>query len=330
MIDLLNVRKVSGPRTLLDIEAFSVAAGQSVAVSAAPGGGAEVLLDLLLGRSRPTTGVVRIAGLDPFADRAVFSRRVGVLFSDDSLYRTFSAEENLAFFAGLYGLSRTRQQEVLALVGLGDQAKTPLNQLAPGAQRRLALGRALLHSPSDLLLVEPFVRCDEASIQIIATLIRQLSASGAAVLVFAAESARLSGVCDPVYLFQQGRLAPLERPSTGEATARPFKIPVRLEGRVALINPLDIWYAEAQGDSACIHTSEGRLPTQYTLSELEERLGRSGFFRAHRGYLVNLQHVKEVIPFTRSSFSLRLDDPAGTLIPLSKTAAAELRLLLEY
>jgi ABC-2 type transport system ATP-binding protein len=59
-------------------------------------------------------------------------------------------------------------------------------------------------------------------------------------------------------------------------------------------------------------------------------LARSGFFRAHRSYLVNLQHVKEVIPYTRNSFSLRLDDPQNTEIPLSKSAAGELRELLGY
>jgi ABC-2 type transport system ATP-binding protein len=79
-----------------------------------------------------------------------------------------------------------------------------------------------------------------------------------------------------------------------------------------------------------LQTTERRLPTQFTLTELEERLSRSGFFRAHRGYLVNLQHVKEVIPYTRNSFSLRLDDAAGTKIPLSKSAASELRELLDY
>ena len=66
------------------------------------------------------------------------------------------------------------------------------------------------------------------------------------------------------------------------------------------------------------------------MSELEQRLSRSGFFRAHRGYLVNLQHVKEVIPYTRDSYSLRLKDPEGTKIPLSKTAARELRAILGY
>ena len=92
----------------------------------------------------------------------------------------------------------------------------------------------------------------------------------------------------------------------------------------------DILYADAESGRATLQTTEGRLPTQFTLAELEERLGRSGFFRAHRGYLVNLQHVKEVIPFTRNSFSLRLDDVDNTEIPLSKSAAAELKDLLGY
>lgn len=66
------------------------------------------------------------------------------------------------------------------------------------------------------------------------------------------------------------------------------------------------------------------------LWELEERLAGRGFFRAHRSYLVNLQHVKSVIPYTRATYSLILDDPAGTEIPLSRNAATELRQLLGY
>jgi ABC-2 type transport system ATP-binding protein len=99
---------------------------------------------------------------------------------------------------------------------------------------------------------------------------------------------------------------------------------------VALVNLADIFFADAKEGRTFLQTLEGRLPTQFTLAELENRLARRGFFRAHRSYLVNLQHVKEVIPFTRNSFSLRLDDQEGTLIPLSKTAAGELRDLLGY
>ena len=99
---------------------------------------------------------------------------------------------------------------------------------------------------------------------------------------------------------------------------------------VALVNPGDILYADAKEGHAFITTREGRLPTQFILGKLEERLSRSGFFRAHRGYLFNLQHVKEVIPYTRNSFSLKLNDEANTEVPLSKSAASELKDLLGY
>jgi ABC-2 type transport system ATP-binding protein len=122
----------------------------------------------------------------------------------------------------------------------------------------------------------------------------------------------------------------VESPEGEGVREQPFKIPVKVEDKVLLLNPADILYADASGDRAFLVTVDGRLPTQYTLTELEERLERSGFFRAHRSYLVNLQHVKEVIPFTRNSFSLRLDDPAATHIPLSKSAATELRELFGY
>ena len=75
-----------------------------------------------------------------------------------------------------------------------------------------------------------------------------------------------------------------------------------LQDKVALVNPVDILYAEADKGRAFLKTADARYPTQFTLTELEERLARSGFFRAHRGYLVNLQHIKEVITYTRNSF----------------------------
>jgi ABC-2 type transport system ATP-binding protein len=215
-------------------------------------------------------------------------------------------------------------------VGLADHANAKLGKISSGLARRLAFGRAILHEPSILLLVDPFARCDEASITLLSKLIREQADGGASLLILAEDVTNLTGLCDSIHMLNKGRIVETITPDGEEQEQFPFKIPVRLEGRVALINPGDILYADAEEGRAYLHTTEGALPTQFTLSELEERLGRSGFFRAHRGYLVNLQHVTEVIPFTRNSFSLRLDDEEGTLIPLSKSAASELRDLLGY
>jgi ABC-2 type transport system ATP-binding protein len=139
-----------------------------------------------------------------------------------------------------------------------------------------------------------------------------------------------------VILLEQGRVVQRYNPAeSSRATDLPFKIPARLEGKVVLVNPAEIAYVSAEEGRTALHLADGQeIATHFTLNELEERLGRSGFFRAHRGYLVNLQRVKEVVTYTRDSFTLVLESTTnagrGPEIPLSKTAARELRQLLGY
>jgi len=330
VIELRGLQKVVGENTVVDIAALAVKAGEIVALVGPVGSGKEMLLELLLGRARPTVGALQLAGVDPAQDRAGFSRKVGVLFAEDGLYKQQSARANLLFHCRLHGLPKARADEVLALVGLGDRTGVPAGKLPSGLARRLSFGRAILHRPTVLLLVEPFARCDETSIALLSGLVRRSAEEGAAILILADTATNLATLCDTVYLLEQGRLVESYKPAPERDSTLPFKVPVRMEDKVVLVNPADVLYAEAQGERALLHTTSGQLSTQFTLTDLEKRLARSGFFRAHRGYLVNLQHVKEVIPYTRNSFSLRLNDAAGTVIPLSKAAAAELRELLGY
>ena len=98
-----------------------------------------------------------------------------------------------------------------------------------------------------LLLAEPFARCDQASSALLSDLIRQQALAGSAVLILASDSANLMGLCSTVYSLEQGRITESYQPQTEQARAQaPFKIPVRMEGRVALVNPADILYAEAE------------------------------------------------------------------------------------
>ena len=330
MIEIHSVQKVVGANTLVDIDNLSVPAGEIAALVGPVGSGRRTVMELCTGQSRPTVGDVRLAGIDPYENKDRFSRQVGVLFSEDGLYPRQSSSANLLFHCRLHGLPKSRAREVLDQVGLADHAAIRAEKLPTGLARRLAFGRAILHRPTVLLLADPFARCDKASISLLSNVMRHLAAEGAALLLLTNNAANLAALCDTIHVLDQGAIVESNKPQGERRAELPFKIPVRLEGVVALVNPADILYADAEGGRAFLRTAEDRLPTQFTLSELEERLGRSGFFRAHRGYLVNLQHVKAVIPYTRNSFSLKLDDPAGTKIPLSKSAAAELRELLGY
>lgn len=330
MIEVDKLQKVIDQNTVVDIDHLRVEPGEVVALVGPAGSGKGELLDLLIGNARPTVGTVRLGDSDPITDRDDFSHQVGVLFYDDSLYVHRSPLANLTFHCRIRGLPKSRAERVLVQVGLADHANAKLDKIPTGLARRLAFGRALLHEPSNLILMEPFARCDEASISLLSDLITQLAEDEVTVLILAEDNTNLTTLCDTIHVLANGRIMETYSPKEEREAELPFKIPVRLEGRVALVNPADILFADAEEGRAFVQTTEARLPTQFTLAELEERLSGRGFFRAHRGYLVNLQHVTEVIPFTRNTFSLRMDDPEGTLIPLSKSAAGELRDLLGY
>jgi ABC-2 type transport system ATP-binding protein len=329
-IDISDLQKVIENNTIINISKFQVEASQIAAIIGPIDSGKDTLFELLTGQSHPTSGTIRLVGLDPTKDKETLSHHLGVLFAEDNLYKRMSALDNLKFYCRLRRLPSSRAQEVLSLVGLADHSNVKVEKLPPSLVRRLAYGRAIINKPQVLLLVEPFKNCDQASISLLSKLTRQLTREGSTALIIAEEPSNLSSLCDTIYQLDQGRIVDAYNPQEETEPALPFMIPAKLEGKVALIDPVDILYAVAQHDRAYLQTTEELLPTQFTMTELEQRLSRSGFFRAHRGYLVNLQHVKEVIPYTRDSYSLKLKDESSTEIPLSKAAARELRELLGY
>jgi ABC-2 type transport system ATP-binding protein len=330
MLEIHNLQKVQDGKTILDITSFEVLDGHIVGLVSRTGSGSDVLVSLITGRTQPSAGTIHLSGFTPYTNHSTLSQVLGVMFAEDTQYKNLGVLANLIFQARLRGLSKGRAESVLAQVGLADQARLTTGKLSPSLLRRLAFGCAILHEPKFLLLLEPFARCDEATVSLLISQIQQLVTGGTAVLILSGDSASLMTLCDHVYELQEGHISTVEVDSGPGFIQQPFKIPIKTEDKVLLLNPADILYADASGDRAFIVTTDERLPTQYTLTELEKRLARSGFFRAHRSYLVNLQHVKEVIPFTRNSFSLRLDDPTGMQIPLSKSAASELRDLLGF
>lgn len=327
MIEIERLQKISAGATVLDLERLRIRSGQIIALTGPSGSGIDELFELLIGRARPSAGEIRFDGR---AGTGHFEQ-IGVLFMEDGLYPRRSVQANLAFFARLYGLSRDRAQATLQSVGLEDQGSIRVEELASGLARRLAFGRAIMHSPANLILRDPFARCDQASITLLRRLIREQAENGVVVLILADDDANLIGLAHVIHHLQQGKIVETAEPDLEAGVGMPLKIPVKGEGSVALVNPADVLFATAEEGKATLQTvGSESLGTQFTLSELEARLAQRGFFRAHRSYLVNLQHVVEVIPFTRDSYSLRLDDSEGTLIPLSKTAAGELRELLDY
>jgi len=188
-----------------------------------------------------------------------------------------------------------------------------------------------------LLLDQPILRADLDTQELFTRLIKQMAAEGAAILLTDADVTWASKCCTRVVELEDGRIAnmyTLESASASFAPAperfTPFKVPARKEDRILLYDPSDILYATSRDGKTYLRTAGEEAVTNFTLQELESRLAGRGFFKAHRAYLVNLQHIKAVIQYTRTSYTLQLDDKQQTLIPLSKQSEKELQELMGY
>ena len=120
-----------------------------------------------------------------------------------------------------------------------------------------------------------------------------------------------------------------DRPGTGtfRDSAR-SQIPARKGDKIYLIDIDDINFVNIQRDYTYLHTDNDRYLTNYTLAELERILDPRKFFRAHRGYIVNLRKVKEITKVGASAYELTMNDPGKNRIPMSRRQSSELRRLL--
>ncbi|KLU63195.1 sensory transduction protein LytR [Peptococcaceae bacterium CEB3] len=111
---------------------------------------------------------------------------------------------------------------------------------------------------------------------------------------------------------------------------RPRRIPATVKGRVTLIDPQDLLYVMADGRYACLVTKVKTWATTYSLQEIEERLDPAQFIRTHRAYLVNLDRVKEVIPWFNGTYKIVIDYPEVQEVPVSRTYVKALKERLEF
>ena len=334
MLQVRQLEKIIESRSALSIDRLDVAAGEVVAVVGPVSSGKTLLIRLLCGEVMPSGGKVLLDGQDIHLVLAARAR-LGVLFEEDLLYKRLSASGNLEFFCQMRHLPRSRASEILAEVGLSDQMRKAVSKLSPAARRRVAFARVLLSKPPVILLDRPILRTDLDTQALFARLITQAASEGAAVLLTDEDLSWAGKCCTRVIELEAGRITGTRTPEADRGPSSPerlipYKIPARKEDRIVLYDPGDILYATSRDGKTFLRTATEEATTNLTLQELETRLAGRGFFKAHRAYLVNLQHIKSVIQYTRNSYTLQLSDSQETMIPLSKQSEKDLQALLGY
>jgi len=175
-VEVRDLTRTFGVRKALDSVSFDLPAGAFLSIFGPNGAGKTTLVKVLTTLTAPSNGSAKICGLDVVEDAVELRHRIGLISHNPLLYPDLSAEENLLFFADMYGVrgKEDRVRELLVAVELDHRRLDLVRTFSRGMLQRLSIARALLHRPEVLFLDEPYSGLDPHAVDILDSLIAQI------------------------------------------------------------------------------------------------------------------------------------------------------------
>lgn len=211
MLVATDLRKAFNGTFAVDGVSLSLAAGESVGLLGPNGAGKSTTIAMLNTLTRPDSGRVEFLGQDVLADPTPARRALGVVPQEIALYPELTAQENLEFFGGLYGLRgkalRSATDDALELVGLTERRREQIKKYSGGMKRRINIAAALLHDPKIVIMDEPTVGIDPQSRNHILDTVRRLNRErGLTVLYTSHYMEEVEQLCGRVYVMDHGKV----------------------------------------------------------------------------------------------------------------------------
>ena len=210
MIAVEHLRKRFGAITAVDDVSFVARDGAVTALLGPNGAGKTTTLRMLYALMTPDEGRVLVDDIDAVADPQGAQRRLGVLPDTSGLYPRLTAREHIEYYGRLQGLSSQRLRErtdaLLGALDMGSIASRRVSGFSHGERTKVALARALVHDPQNILLDEPTNGLDVMSTRSVRDMIRQLRADGRCVVFSSHVMQEVSALADFVIVIASGRV----------------------------------------------------------------------------------------------------------------------------
>lgn len=208
-VSVTEVKRTFGDFTAVDGISLTVRKGEIFGFLGPNGAGKSTTIRMLCGLLMPTGGGGTVGKYDIVREPEEIKQIIGYMSQKFSLYNDLTVEENIDFFGGIYGVSRSRREErkrwVLDMAGLENDKNRITGHLATGFKQRLALGCAILHDPPIIFLDEPTSGVDPISRRNFWTLISDMSQKGTTVFV-TTHYMDEADYCDRLALIYRGKI----------------------------------------------------------------------------------------------------------------------------
>lgn len=205
MIEARGLTKKYGEKVAVDDLSFTVHPGIVTGFLGPNGAGKSTTMRLILGLDAPTSGSVTVGG-KPYAEHDKPLHSVGALLEARAVHTSRSAYNHLRALAATHGISTSRVEEVIEMVGLGDVARKRAGGFSLGMGQRLGIASALLADPETLILDEPVNGLDPEGIRWIRDLLKSLAAEGHTVFVSSHLMSEMALTAEHLIVVGRGRL----------------------------------------------------------------------------------------------------------------------------
>jgi len=208
MIQVQGLVKSFGDTYALKDINLEVAEGEFLTVVGPNGAGKTTLLRILATLLKPSSGVVRIAGLELASSGSEIRRRIGFVSHQPLAYSHLTVEENLRFYGRLYDVHQLDQRVgvLLNLVGLEGHRHSPAGTLSRGMLQRLSVARAIIHEPSLLLLDEPYAGLDQQAAKTLGGLLQTFHAESRTIVMTTHNLEQGVQLCDRLVILSRGQV----------------------------------------------------------------------------------------------------------------------------
>lgn len=210
MIEVSGLEKRFGAVMAVNGVSFAAPDGAVTGLLGPNGAGKTTTLRVLSGLMKADAGTVAVDGADVGADPVSAQSRMGILPDSHGLYPRLTPREHIRYFGRLHGLSgealRSREEQLIGTLGLEHVAGRRVEGFSHGERTKVALARALVHQPRNVILDEPTNGLDVMSTRAVRELIRRLRADGCCVLFSSHIMQEVSALCDSIVVIAHGRV----------------------------------------------------------------------------------------------------------------------------